>query len=103
MRTGSLRLKLKIVWFRSFLGLAIDQIGLNQQFSLTPYYFWPKTEAWEQLKIELDSKLWLSQKEKTEILKIAGDVMNFWLLHRDTKTLGDLKKDLSEDVIIIFQ
>jgi hypothetical protein len=39
------QLKLKIAWFKNFLGLAIDQVNLDQQYSLTPYYFWPKTEA----------------------------------------------------------
>ena len=69
MHTRSLRLKLKIVWFKNFLGLAIDQVILDQQYSLTPYYFWPKTEAWEQLKLELSSRRWLNPEEKKRILK----------------------------------
>ena len=68
METKPFQLKLKIAWFKNFLGLAIDQVDFNQGYSLTPYYFWPKTEAWEQLKLELDSKLWLAKDEKVEIL-----------------------------------
>ena len=71
MERTSFQLKLKIIWFKDFLGLAIDQVDFNQRYSLTPYYFWPKTEAWEQLKLELDSKGWLPEKEKVLILNLA--------------------------------
>jgi|TARA_B100000475_G_scaffold175722_1_gene139588 30S ribosomal protein 3 len=93
-------LKLKVVWFKNFLGLAIDQVNLNQQYSLTPYYFWPKTEAWKQLEIELDSKLWLDHNEKMQILKSAGDVMNYWLSYRNNKTVNDLKQNFGQIEIV---
>ena len=89
MEKKPFQLQLKIVWFKNCLGLAIDHIVLGQNYSLTPYYFWPKTEAWEQLKLELDSKLWLSQEEKIRILKITGDVMNYWASFRHIKTTKD--------------
>jgi len=60
MNTEPLRLRLRVAWFKNFLGLAIDQANSSQQHSLTLYYFWPKTEAWEQLKLELNSKNWLT-------------------------------------------
>ena len=93
MNNKPFQLKLKIVWFKNFLGLAIDQVSLDQQYSLTPYYFWPRTEAWEQLKLELDSKIWLTQDEKIEVLKVAGDVMKYWLAYRDIKTVENLKTE----------
>jgi 30S ribosomal protein 3 len=101
MENRTYQLKLKIVWFKNFLGLAIEQVILNQHYSLTPYYFWPKTEAWEQLKLELDSKLWLTQEEKVTLLKIIGDVMNYWLSYRSTKTVKDLLEDLPQTEIIL--
>ena len=96
MENRTYQLKLKIVWFKDFLGLAIEQVILNQHYSLTPYYFWPKTEAWEQLKLELDSKLWLTQEEKVKILKVIGDVMNYCLSYRSTKTVKDLLENLPQ-------
>ena len=101
MSTESLRLRLKIAWFKNFLGLAIDQVNSNQQYFLTPYYFWPKTEAWEQLKLELDSKVWLTQEEKIEILKVVKDVMEYWLSYRTTKTVDNLKEEFQKFEIII--
>ena len=102
MENRTYLLKLKIVWFKNFLGLAVEQVILNQHYSLTPYYFWPKTEAWEQLKLELDSKLWLTQEEKVRILKVIGEVMNYWLSYHSTKTVKDLLEDLPETEIILF-
>ena len=94
------QLKLRIVWFKNYLGLGIDHVSVIHQYSLTPYYFWPRTEAWEQLKLELDSKLWVTIEEKVRTLKIAGDIMNYWLSYKDTKTVENLKKDFPEVKII---
>ena len=103
MSTESLRLRLKIAWFKNFLGLAIDQVNSNQQYFLTPYYFWPKTEAWEQLKLELDSKLWLPQEEKVRVLKLAGNVMNYWFSSRDLKIVKtDFIQKFPEVEVCIF-
>ena len=85
-----------LIWFKDFLGLGIDLVLPKQKYSLTPYYFWPKTEAWEQLKLELDSKLWLDEEEKAQILQVAGNVMNHWLLNRKTKTTQEFRKDFQE-------
>ena len=96
------QLRLKVVWFKDFLGLSIDQVISNQHYSLTPYYFWPRTEAWEQLQLELDSRIWLTQAEKIEVLKITGRVMDYWLSYRKTKTVQDFLEDFQEiDATII--
>jgi 30S ribosomal protein 3 len=103
MENKTFQLKLKIAWFQDFLGLAIDQVQINQNYSLTPYYFWPKTEACEQLKLELDSKFWLTKDEKIKILKMASDVMNYWLSSRDNRNFGNIKKTFSEIEILELQ
>ena len=100
MSSISFRLKLKVIWFKSFLGLAIDQITINQNYSITPYYFWPRTEAWDQLKLELDSKTWLSQDEKVKTLTLASDIMNYWLEYRNTETSVDLEKQFQDIEIV---
>ena len=92
MKNKPLRLKLKVVWFENFLGFAVDQLSIEQKYALTPYYFWPKTKAWEQLKAELDSKLWLADNDKIKILKTTSEVMNYWLSNRDKETFRDLSE-----------
>ena len=75
-------LKLKVTWFKNFLGLAIDQVSLNQKYFLTSYYFWPKTDAWEQLKSELDAKPWLTTREKNIFLfqKLMDHLVDIYYL-----------------------
>ena len=103
MKNQQFQLKLKVAWFKNFLGLAIDQVNGENDYSLTPYYFWTRTEAWEQLKLELDSKLWLTKQEKIEILKTTGSVMNYWLSHRDTKTSHDLQQEFKQINVLTLQ
>ena len=96
------QLKLKIAWFNNALGLTINQVSSDQSYALTRYYFWPKTEAWEQLKLELDSKFWLGKEEKIKILKTAGDIMNYWLSHRNAKTAVNLNEDFQEVEVVLL-
>jgi len=102
MENRKFQLKLKILWFKNFLGLSVDQVSLNYEYSLTPYYFWPKTEAWEQLKLELDSKPWLSQEEKINILRTAAEIMKYWLSYRNTKTIKNLKEEFKNLEFLII-
>ena len=81
------QLKLKVLWAKNFLGLAIDQVNVKQNLPLTVYYFWPKTEAWEQLKLELDSKPWIKDEERVQLLNSASEIMNFWRESRSTVAL----------------
>jgi 30S ribosomal protein 3 len=98
-----LQLKLKIIWFENYLGLAVNIIGLKQQYLLTPYYFWPRTNAWEQLKLELDSKFWLTEKEKIDILRTTRNVMDYWLSYRNTKNADNLREDFKEiEVLTLY-
>ena len=88
------KLKLKVLWVENILGFGVDQLTIKQQSPLTLYYFWPRTEAWEQLKSELDSKLWLSKEEKIKILNLVADIMNHWRKHRNTDSLEKIKNKL---------
>jgi 30S ribosomal protein 3 len=103
MGTRQFQLKLKIIWFENFLGIGIDQVSSNQRYFLTPYYFWPKTEAWKQLKLELDSKIWLTQDEKIKILKLTGDLMNYWLSYRNKKGIQNIKDEFKEVDFMILE
>jgi len=58
------QLKLKVLWLKNVLCLAIDQTVIKQSYPLTQYYFWPRTEAWDQLKLELIQSLGYPRKKK---------------------------------------
>ena len=87
---ASVKLELKILWSSNFLGLAIDQTSTKCRLPITNYYFWPKTEAWEQLKIELAFKPWIKDREKAHILNSAAEVMNFWRTNRNSETFKEV-------------
>ncbi len=78
-------LHLKVLWLKNYLGLAIDHTSLTNQVPITSYYFWPKTEAWEQLKLDLDYKLWIRDAEKIQILNTASSLIEFWRKNRTCK------------------
>ncbi|KAJ0983195.1 hypothetical protein J5N97_011450 [Dioscorea zingiberensis] len=73
------RLVLKFVWMEKNIGLALDQVipGYGT-IPLSPYYFWPRKDAWEELKSLLESKAWISQKRMIILLNQATDIINLW-------------------------
>jgi 30S ribosomal protein 3 len=95
--TNSMQLKLKAVWGKNFLGLAIDQVNGVYDLPITTYYFWPRTEAWEQLRLELDLKPWLQKEEKIKILNSAAKLMNFCMQeYRNSESIEVVKKRFTE-------
>jgi 30S ribosomal protein 3 len=72
------KLNLQVLWLDNSLGLAVNQKTSDGIIPLTPYYFWPVSEAWEQLRFELESKSWISEKERVTLLNNVVDIMNQW-------------------------
>ncbi|XAR72377.1 hypothetical protein NMG60_11018992 [Bertholletia excelsa] len=73
------RLMLKFIWMEKNIGLALDQvIPGHGTVPLSPYFFWPRKDAWEELKATLESKPWISQKKMIILLNQATDIINLW-------------------------
>lgn len=73
------RVLLRFLWLEKNIGIALDQVVPGHgTIPLSPYYFWPRKDAWEQLKAKLDSKGWISRKRTIILLNQATDIINLW-------------------------
>ncbi|KAL1553548.1 Ribosomal protein PSRP-3/Ycf65 [Salvia divinorum] len=76
---GRPTLVLKFIWMEKNIGLGLDQsIPGHGTMPLSPYFFWPRKDAWEELKGTLESKPWISQKKMIILLNQATDIINLW-------------------------
>ena len=72
------KFKINIIWLENELGIAVDQIQSGEQIPLTKYFFGPKIDAWYQIKRELETKSWISNEEKAQLLNSTATIMNQW-------------------------
>lgn len=89
---GNERFSLNFLWLERNIGVAVDHCyGKGQKSPLTEYYFWPRTDAWEELKASLEGKPWVGERDKVLLLNQTTEVINFWQDEETKHTMADAR------------
>lgn len=86
------KFRLKFLWLEKNLGIAIDQRTPKGFSPVTEYFFWPRKDAWEELRNDLASKPWISYDNSILILNETTDVINYWQEEEKRPSLAEAQE-----------
>nr|ABB02356.1 Ycf65 [Lepocinclis spirogyroides] len=70
---------LRFLWFgQKGIAVALDQVCVERSIPITEYFFWPRSDAWDDMRICLKSKTWISPTDLVSILNQLTEIINFW-------------------------
>jgi len=85
------RFLLKFLWLEKTVAVCLDQKLVDKTLPLTEYFFWPQRDAWEDMKVFLESKEWITKLEVITLLNVITEVINYWQ-EKDSLEKKDIKK-----------
>jgi hypothetical protein len=73
-----MKLVFKFLWLDSVIAFSLDQSIGNKYIPLTDFYFWPQVDAWEKMKVFLESQPFITKEETVVLLNFLTEVINMW-------------------------
>ncbi|KAI8473291.1 MAG: plastid and cyanobacterial ribosomal protein-domain-containing protein [Monoraphidium minutum] len=71
--------KLNFLWLDKNIAVAVDQVyARGAQSPLTEYFVWPRRDAWDELRVALEAKPWITDRDRIVLLNRLTEVINFW-------------------------
>mmetsp|Transcript_19816 Transcript_19816/g.47285 ORF Transcript_19816/g.47285 Transcript_19816/m.47285 type:complete len:182 (+) Transcript_19816:112-657(+) len=85
--------RLRFLWLQKNIAVAVDQVFAGEHKSpLTEFFFWPRKDAWEELKAALEAKTWISQRDTILLLNRTTEVINYWQEEGEKHTLDEARE-----------
>lgn len=72
------RFVLKFLWLEKSLAIGLDQKVGERTTPLTEFFFWPQVDAWEEIRLFLESNDWIDQSDSVVTLNQITEVINDW-------------------------
>lgn len=95
------KLILRVLWLENNLAITINLVVKNTMSPITGYFFWPRIDAWEQIKSDLEFRPWIQETEKIKILNTVTELINYWQEHRKTtSSLADARAKFPDIIFI---
>lgn len=89
--------KLRFLWLQKNIAVAVDQTFRDGNSSpLTEFFFWPRKDAWEELKAALEAKNWISERDTVLLLNRTTEVINFWQEEGEKHTLEEAREQFPD-------
>lgn len=71
--------RLNFLWLDKNIAVAVDQVyARGAQSPLTEYFVWPRRDAWDELRVALEAKPWIADRDRIVLLNRLTEVINFW-------------------------
>lgn len=89
--------QLNFLWMDKNIAVAVDQVfAKGQKSPVTEYFFWPRMDAWEELRAALESRPWIDERSKILLLNKTTEVINYWQDEETTHTIADATAKFEE-------
>lgn len=89
--------KLNVLWMEKNIAVAVDQVYSRGQTSpLTEYFFWPRKDAWDELRISLETRPWIAERDRVALLNRLTQIINFWQDDQTGHTVAEARATFTD-------